>query len=440
MTHHESSGGGRVLATIAGVCLFVQITSATLIVRDLESPNAATRIARTLVSGGGFAIAPAATPDDTPVPAVRPQPRRAYQLPGEPVYLAVAFRLLPSACEPYLHVPVTLTLILAITAVALAAGGARVALLTGLIASLDPFVVIHGPVWDDLFLAAAAEWTLFAWLITELRRRSRGSIPGVRAAARRHGVAFAAVVCLAAFAALTRMQSQILLGGAGLAVLTVPSLRPVRWMGGAIILGIAVGLGLWGARNQAVLGTPLLGTTHDGKTLFESTYATARPTILEHGVAQNYRWERAPASLAGVELLDELEADRRFARAAWHYIRTNPLDVAGTGAFKIGVSLAGIDFGVPLASARNLLAIGTNATMLGLAGWGFWLWTRRPSDERRLVLRLAAIAGIVTLSFLAIGPVGLRYRISLAGFAYIGLAVWLLSTLQNLTPSRGARG
>jgi hypothetical protein len=404
------------------VCLAVQLISATFVARDVESPNAATRIARTLAAGGGYAIAPPAGSSDPG--ALSRQPRRAHQLPGEPLLLAAALRLLPVWTERYLHVPVTVALVLAIAVVGWAAGGPRVGLAAGLIASLDPFVAAHGPVWDDLFLAAAAEWTLFALMVLRFRRQSGGPLPHFTKLVAGGKASVTVVACLAALAALTRTQSQVLIGVVGLVAVFLPRARPVRALGVAMVLGVILGVTAWGARNYVVLGEPLIGTTHDGKTLFESTYATARATILEHGVAQNFDWADAPPTLAGVEAVDELEADRRFARAAWQYMRTHPVDVAITAAFKIAISFSGLDLGRPVASPRNLVALITHTLLLAAGAWGLWQWRRRPSSEAAWVMTLAAIAFVVTLAFLAVGPVGLRYRIGFAGFLYIGVAAW----------------
>jgi hypothetical protein len=422
------------LATVAGVCLLIQVASATFLVRDVESPNAATRIARTLAAGEGYAIAP--LPGGRDPLSVADPPRRAYHLPGEPLYLALGLRVLPGSLHRYLHVPIAMILIVAITVVALAAAGPRVAITAGVLASVDPFIVAHGPVWDDLFLASAAEWTLFA---IAARQFHRVTSPGPRARrdiAPGSVTALAVVVLIAAVAAVTRMQSQALIGAAGLAAIVLPRARGIRWMGAAALVGIVIGVGAWSVRNQIVLGTPLAGTTHDGKTLFESTYATARATILTHGVAQNYDWVSAPPSLAGVERLDELEADRRFARAAWQYIRDHPFDVAVTGLFKIGVSLLGIDFSKPIRAPRNLVLITVNALLLVLGVWGLVVWKRHQPEATRFIVALAAIATCVTLLFLAAGPVGLRYRIGLTGFLYLGVAAWLRFRLGWGQPRR----
>ena len=437
MTQPASPVPGRLLAAVAAVCLAVQLISATFIVRDPESPNAATRIARTLEAGGGYAIALPADHRDRG--AVGLQPRRAHQLPAEPLLLAMAFRLLPAWLEPYLHVPITVAFVVAIAVAGWAAGGPRVGLVAGLVASLDPFVAVHGPVWDDMFLAAALEWTLFAGMALHFRRQAAETALRSNRSGARATVSLMAVGSIAALAALTRTQSQVLLVVVGLAAVLLPWTRPVRGMGLAIVLGVMLAVSGWGARNYAVLGHPLIGTTHDGKTLFESTYATARGTILEHGVAQNYDWASAPPSLSGVEAIDELEADRRFARAAWQYIRTHPVDVAVTGVFKIAISLSGLDLGRPVISPRNMAAIVANTLLLGIGGWGLWEWRRRRSNEVTWIVTLAAIAGIVTLAFLAMGPVGLRYRIGLAGFLCIGVAAWWTRRDAEARPAASVR-
>src|SRR6185503_19533602 len=96
---------------VAALCLAVQLISATVLVRDFHSPNAATMIATSVAERGAFAVH--AWPRTARTPAGDEEPLRAYQLPAEPLFLAAGFRLLPGALTPYLHVPVAVLFVAA---------------------------------------------------------------------------------------------------------------------------------------------------------------------------------------------------------------------------------------------------------------------------------------------------------------------------------------
>lgn len=392
------------LSIVAGVALVLQTASAVLQVRGLETPNASTAIARHLVDRGEFALIGGSSG------MAPPTIRRAVQLPGEPLYLAAGFLVLPASFHRYLHVPVSIALVTAIAAVGCVLGGRRMALATGLIASFEPFVLRHGPVWDDTFMAAALEWTVFAVVIHRLRRPP-GPIP---AAAGRWKV-FGVAIC-AGWAAVTRFEAQLVLGAVGLVLVASRALRPARSLGWSLLGGMTLTMSAWGIRNLLVLGVFFLGSTHDGQTLYQSTHGRARESIVRTGVAQSLLHLTAPPGV------DELEEDRLYARAAWSYIGAHPFEFIKTAVFKMVVSLTGVNFTAPVTSARNIVAIGTNVGLILLASLG--LRRRRagatPEASDRFFMRLVAIVIGVTIVMLALGPVGLRYRICLAGILYPG--------------------
>jgi hypothetical protein len=66
-------------------------------------------------------------------------------LPGYVWYAAAAWRAFPRA-HRYVQVPVVILLTIAVAATAAALGGPMLGLLSGVIAALDPFMVVHGPV------------------------------------------------------------------------------------------------------------------------------------------------------------------------------------------------------------------------------------------------------------------------------------------------------
>jgi hypothetical protein len=420
------------VAFVTALCLVLQILSATFFPRDLQTPNSSTQIAHALASEGRFAVDAwhRLRGPNAPIPD---QPLRAFQLPGEPLYLAAGFTAVPRVAWRYLHVPVTVALVTAIAAVAFLLGGGTLALAAGLIATLDPFIVAHGPVWDDTFLGAAAEWIILAvlmWLLST----SETAMPA--AATRRVALPLVMVVA-AGLGAAARLQTQVVLAVLGCAAICWQQLRPLRNFGWAVVMGVMLSLGAWGVRNTIVLGHFFLGTTHDGLTLYESNYADARASTWQTGTEEGLSETHLTDEFARVASLGEVDADRRYNQDAWAYIAGHPQDVAKTAALKLGVSLTGVNLAAPLLSTRNILAIVTNVVFLLLAPLGFTaLWQR---SRGRSVEKLAAFACTLTcaatLGMLVLGPVGLRYRISAAGFLYIGVGAAIVHVVRLATRS-----
>lgn len=407
----------RVVGGVAAVCLLLQIASATVRSGGFETPNTATWIARTLVDRGEFAAGD----------------RRAYHLPAEPLYLAAGFALLPPGAWRYLHVPVVVLLVASITAAALSIGGPSLGWTAGLIAAFDPFVLVHGPVWDDAFLAAALEWSLFATLI---------GLAAKATASPARGAAIVALVVISGLAVLTRTQSQVTVGLLATSLLLVPRFKSLRVAGAAMLVGLTVALAAWGVRNARVIGTFEIGSTRDGKALFESNCAYTRQGIRTLGGVGHFTLDCAPAQVAHAFSLTEVESDRALQRYALDYIAAHPLDVATTAAFKTAVSLTGYDFRSPTFSARNLVAAGAALVLLGAGLPGLWRLRATLSRSERgvaashtprdVAVLCAASVALVTLLMLAIGPTGLRYRISLAGLLHIGFAAAILTRAASV--------
>jgi hypothetical protein len=385
------------IIAVAASCCILQIVSATLQTRSFETPNSAVMIARSLAGSGEFSVAGL----------------RAFQLPAEPLYLAAGFRFVPHVLWPYLHLPVTLLMVLAVTAAALAIGGPGIALAAGLAASLDPFVLAHGPVWDDVFLAAALEWSLFALLIG-----AAGRLP---AGVARHTLLGLAAV--AAAAAMTRTLAQAVIAAVAVAIVWMPRLRPLRAAAIALAVGLTAALAGWGARNALVLGTFFVGTTHDGESFFESNCAYTREGIRRLGVV-GFQRECSEAQFEHAASLSELDANRQFRQYAFEYIASHPVEFGKTAAFKAAVSLSGVDFTKPALSARNVAGIGSSLVLLLLGPIGLWqLWCRLPPGPLRdMSAVVAVVIGTVTLAMLALGPTGIRYRLTLNGALWIGVA------------------
>lgn len=423
----------RPLLLIAFLSLTSQIVSATWLVSNPTSPNASAVLASSIVERGEFAVR--AWPRTAKTPSGAEEPLRAYHLPAEPLYLAAGFRFLPSALRRYLHVPITVLFVTAVAAVGVWVGGRVVGLLAGALAMFDPFVLVHGPVWDDAFLGAALEWTVLAVLVRGLAGA------GQRQLNSRQAMAVASLIAAAAAtAALTRSSSQVLIGLVATVVIANRSFRPIRTCGWAAIAGLALALTVWGARNQAVLAEFFVGSSHDGITLFESNFATARPSMLRTGIAESYELEDLGNHFRAVASMTELDANRYFTRQAVAYAMNQPADVLTTAGLKLFASLTGVNLGRHVAARRNLVALVWNVGLIiaGVVGW-LWLSRDRVRKEAVLLCYAGAIVAIVTCLSLLAGPVGLRYRISAAPLLYLGAAVAVVKLLAGGRPHTASR-
>ena len=393
----------RVLLIVLTSCLAVQIVSATVQRRSFETPNSATMIARSMVARGEFEVAGL----------------RAWQLPAEPLYLAAGFAALPDALWRYLHVPVVVAFAAAITVAAMAVGGPAVGLTAGLLATLDPFVVVHGPVWDDVVLAGALEWTAFALLIGWASR-------GVTLQPR----TLLAIAAVAACAAMTRTLAQVVLLAVAVIAVSVPRFRPARLAGVAMMIGVVGALSVWGVRNQAVLGTFFIGSSHDGESFFESNCAYTREGIRQLGLV-GFQRECSPEQFEHAASLSELEANRQFRQYGFDYIAANPGEFAKTSLFKTAVTLSGYDFARAAFSPRNVVATVWSSLTLILGSLGLWrLWQQLHAGLLKDVVVLVLVPmTAVTVLMLMVGPTGLRYRLTLSGALWIGLAFWIRNAM-----------
>lgn len=409
----------RVLGAVAAAAFLLQVAVATAVPRRTDGPNASTVLAERLVQHGEYSV-PAWTTGNPGEPHTSDQPLRAYLLPAEPLYLAAAFAVLPEAVYPYLHAPITAALITAVAAVGLALGGWRLALVVAMLAACDPFVLVHGSIWDDTFLAASLEWAVLgglSWCLVSARRS--GQPPGM--------TTLIALGAAAALAGLTRMPSQLILVTIGLGAASHPRLRSIRRAGVAVAAGVVIGVGAWGARNYVVLGHVFFGTSHDGITFLESNSALARASILDTGTAEGYAVRAMSREYEAVRGLDELAANARFTAAGWDAIRSRPVDSLLTGLLKVWVSLTGIDYGQPTWSARNVVAGLWNLALLGLAIAGLRRAVAQRGEPDVVTFGLLVLGAIVlvTTATLLAGPVGLRYRMSLAGALWLSAGVTL---------------
>ncbi len=400
---------GALLAAVV-LCTVVQLASASFWVRQFDSPNTATAIARNLSARGRYEGGSPRIWRPYSEPSDRFQ---WFQLPGEPLYLAGVWRLLPEPLHRYAHVPVTALLVASVASVASLIGGARLALATGLVGSLQPFVVLHGPVWDDTFLSAALVWFSVGVVVADIQ----GSAPRWQ---------LLALPLAAGWAAITRLEPQMIF--ASLAVIAcLPSGRRLRLPAGLAALGVLLALGAWGLRNRAVVGQFQIGSSHDGITLWESNGPYARQAVLR-GQVEVLTWD--PAIMLPywqrTRSMTETEADRFFTREALGYVTTHPGQVLLNSVLKFGLSLVGIDPSQPLVSPRNLAAAASAVALLALGLRGLFLLSPDP-----LFWRLAGVLALAVTAMLLAGPIGLRYRITADGLLWIGAAAALLHYLPR---------
>jgi hypothetical protein len=360
-------------------------------------------------------------------------PLRAFELPGEPLWVAAGARTgmsLGINVWDYWNVPVAALLIVSIAAVGLALGGPMLALIAGFVAALDPVTLLHASNRDDAVLGSALLWAVFA--IIALRWRGWGYVP---------------LFIAAGAAAITRMEAVLL-------IVPLLVLRPIRRAAAIAVAGVVMALGVWGARNQLVLGHFVIGSTHDGITLWESNGPFARRSLSlgQVDIVSMNKTVMAPI-FAETQDLDEVGADAYFKGQALRYMASHALDVTRTSAEKVAVSVASIHPDLPLTAPRNLAAMLDNALLLILAGIGLARFARSPmaitaqygdiskqSDEHeaRGVSYVFAGMCLVTIALLALGPAGMRYWLTLRGALWILAAVSISGRLIPRTLSSSA--
>ncbi len=229
-------------------------------------------------------------------------PLRAFELPGEPVWVAAGTRTGLRVWD-YWNVPVAALLIVSIAAVGLALGGPTLALVAGFVAALDPVTLLHASNRDDAVLGAALLWAVFA--IIALRWRGWG---------------YVALFIAAGAAAITRMEAVLL-------IVPLLALGPIRRAAAIAVAGVVMALGVWGVRNQVVLGHFVIGSTHDGITLWEANGPFARGSLAlgQVDIVSMNKTVMAPI-FAETQDLDEVGADAYFKRQALRYMALHPLE------------------------------------------------------------------------------------------------------------------
>ena len=422
----------RHLALVAVLCAALQAASATWIVTRFETPNASTDYARTLAATGRYEANYGARLWG-PAPERAGEPLRLYILPGEALYLAAALRALPPQLLRYVHVPVTTLLVVAVAAFAGVVGGPRLAVAAGLVAALQPFVLVHGPVWDDIFLGAALLWAVLACMAARTRAATPQPSPPPLSPPRL--ASLAAVAAAAGLASVTRAEVPPMLALVGLAVVTLPSLRAARPEAMSALLGATLALGAWGVRNYVAVGQLSLGASADGITLWEWNGPWTRAAAREGRITELSLDPRVMAPhWAKTRHMSEVEASRYFTRQALRFVATHPGTEVATVARKLLYTATGLRPWVPVRSPRNVVALAANALTFALAAAGAAAIVRDRERRRRLAPVAALVAPLVATEVLVllVGPIGLRYRIVLDGVLWTAAAVGVLHLLDRL--------
>lgn len=411
----------RAVLVTAVFCLVLQCVSATWVVRNFGTPNASMKIAKNLLEtgryeGGFWAVLKGSHG------ASEPQQPKLFQLPGQALYVAFLLRYVPPPLQRYAHVPITVLLVASVSCVAALAAGPMVGTATGILASVQPFILTHGPVWEDTFAAAALVWTVIGFVYA-----------AVKGAA---GHPFL-VLALSGCASLLRSESQVILVLLGAAALLLPSMRMARAQGVAILAGVLIALVAWGTRNKLAVGEFTVTTTHDGVVLLLSNGPYTKQAVRYGQIDRYINAETMGAHFDAVAGMSELDTNRYYQREALKYMVANPWDVMTTAMLKVGVTLAGIRPEEGLWGVRNLPALAANGALLFLSVW--WLYLVAVRSRIRVdpqLLWMFGIVGIVVLVVLAFGPIGWRYRITLDGVLWITSAWTLVYLFQHYARRR----
>jgi hypothetical protein len=419
----------KVAIRVGLLALALQTISAAQQPGRLDSPNASSTIAVRLAQTGEFAGGSwtrlrgerGVLPDE---------PMRAFHLPGHPLFLAGALRVLPAPAMTYLHVPVTAALIAVIALLATLIGGARCGVIAGLIACLHPFMLAHGPVHDDIFLGTALDLWLLASCALWLERPPRG-------AAR---VGWLALIGLcAAWSCLVRSQSQALIVVLSTLPWLIAAFRPLR---AALLVALAcavLAVGAWGARNQSALGSFFIGSTHDGITLWESNYPHAWEAVRK-GQVEALNEKYMQSDFAANATASELEANRYFAGRAKEHILAHPVDTVVLGVQKVLVTLLGLAPQLPWLHRSNVFrALGSLLPLLIALYALRFVKPRELSAAQRFIAIAATIVVLGTLAMGIIGPIGVRYRFPAEWLTWIGVAFAIDRALTRWSRWKPAR-
>lgn len=397
----QSVSRAHVLTALLLICAVIQVLSATFVRSDFATPNASTHIARYMLETGTYGLNAWHRLKGTDDASLTNGPMRMFQLPAEPLYQYVSFRVLPAYLQRYCHIPFVLLFVLAVFLVADAVLGRTRAIVTALIVTLHPFIIVHGPVWDDATMGAACEWSCLALLLT-VQRKHLG----------RYVLLF---VC-AAVAALARTQSQLFLGILGLLIVAVPRLRSHWRKGLALLAGVVLAVAAWGIRNYSISGAFVTGTTHDGITLYESNYPHEREALIRTGQTEGLNNLYMQRDFAYTATLTEAAANRFFTKRGVDVILHRPhVAWLRDAVFKLVASLLGFHPELAMSNVHNLLQVLPNGLLLVASVFGAMRLPRSRFAIPAMFALAVALMTCLTFAMLLIGPVGFRYQMSMLG-------------------------
>ncbi|HZQ91257.1 MAG TPA: hypothetical protein VFA60_05640 [Terriglobales bacterium] len=413
----------RAAIVLALLTLVLQAVSATWVVHSFESPNGTTLLARTWLRRGEYGLFSWQRLVGWSHVASRVEPLRMFHLPGAAVYQLAVFETLPEPFHRYQQLPITLLFVLAVFRVATLAGGTRAGAAAGFLAACYPFMVVHGPVWDDAMLGAALEWAALAMIVSAIMERSE-SRPWWRAAT---------LALLCGYAALVRAESQVTMAATAVTLILAKRVR-LRREGMAMLLGVAIAVFAWGERNRSLTGSFFTGTSHDGITLYESNYDHAMEALLTRGQVEvlNETYMQAEFTHAAT-LGNELEMDRYFRQLGVEQIRSHPVRTLRWGVVKLAVTLTGVGPQFSLVSLKNLVALGSSLALYALAMAGYFGMRRGPAWREALMPGLFLAVALPTVVGALIGPAGFRYQMPLLGMWFVmgGAGLWQMTSLRD---------
>ncbi len=225
------------------------------------------------------------------------------------------------------HVVIGVLTVWAVMRLALMWGLGNWSLVAGLLVAVDPLLVHQSTqVMTETLAALLAVFSL--WSATVAQQRPTGAS------------AFAAGIwaCLAALCRPTFIPWVVIVGWR--LGREASDTRRRQSILGALALAIAVTLGVWIARNQWRLGSPIVGTTHGGYTLLLGNnpefYAFLR------GGGWRTTWDSADFNRRFIDEhaidspADEIRVDREAYREAWQHIRDDPAAFALSSIWRVG--------------------------------------------------------------------------------------------------------
>jgi hypothetical protein len=417
--------------TIFQIC-FVSITD-----RIPSSPNASDEIAVELVKEGryqGGSWKRLIGSDKN----IEKGDLRLHHLPGEPLYLAFCFFFLPVSFHDYIHIPVTLLLIISIIYVAYLICGDSLALISGLFVCLSPFLLIHGFVWDDTYLSASLVWFSIIPVTSILRSELSAQKSTIHKT-----ILYLLLVLSVAYASITRLEALCIfvLTSIMLFILKLPKLRKIALV---ILWSALCAVNVWGVRNALVSNTFTISSSHDGITLWESVGPHTQEALAigqvealsyDHEIMRQYWSETAHMS--------EVEVNHYFKSMAVEHVISDPTRFLALGIHKTIRSLLGLNPAAKLDSIRNIVGIIYNTIIIFLASIqliSYMVHGRKPlgavNSQNGVDVVICAVFFISIcvscMLMLLLGPVGWRYKITFDGVMIIMAALTLKRGLERV--------